>query len=91
MMYHEKAYDTAHVSNGEKVFCSYCGKEIEPFTTWDEYEGEDWYHCDCADARKEFELNKQYTELQDRIRELEKQYPKQRYRLVTRTVLEKID
>ena len=50
--------------------CAYCGKEMKQINKPGTNE---WFsHCDCPDAKKE-------REIQLKIRELERQYPKPKY------------
>lgn len=60
-------YDTICAKTDDnKVICLYCGKTVEKVVN---PKGEEFYHCDCADAQMEHQL----TEV---INKLEKALPK---------------
>jgi len=58
--------------------CLYCGEEMK--SHWDEYDK--YYECDCQDAKLERELN-------DKIENLKRQLPKEKYSIQEVKVLRK--
>ena len=65
-------YNTKSIKTEGKVFCAYCGKEIHPDREIDEgYYDYDYYHCDCEDALKEIEIQKQIESKKKDIRAIE--------------------
>lgn len=82
--------DTSCVEIKGKFYCAYCGKEISPDRTYDEYDEIRFYHCDCEKAKQEMKINKEIRLLKSKISALESTLPKQEFKAVTRTILEKI-
>lgn len=59
--------------------CLYCGNEIR--ITFEEYEF--YYECDCPDTKLE-------REIKEKIRELERQFPVQKFAIVQENVLHEL-
>lgn len=60
--------------------CMYCGKEIKG--RYEEYQ--EYFECECADAKKE-------REIKEKIRKLKAEIPEPKYDIVTENVLYKLD
>ena len=78
-------YNTQYIHHKGKVYCAYCGKELIEDNTTDHYEiVEQYYHCDCEDAKKEIsikqEIQKVTKEYDNKIYELKKSIPKRKYK-----------
>ena len=83
-------FNTQHFEYDRKVHCAYCNKEIEPDSAWDDYDREDFYHCDCEDALKEIDILKQISKKKQEIKSLECQIPKRKYVVKKKEIIEKI-
>ena len=57
---------------GTHYYCVYCGEELKSVEKWEDWDYHTYYYCDCEDAKKEIEIMK-------KIRELERQLPKEKY------------
>jgi len=62
-----------------KVYCLYCGKEID--RSYEEFE--QYYECGCEDFKKDIMID-------DKISELNRQRPKAKYELTTVEKLTKL-
>ena len=89
-MHAKLGLNTQHFVYGHKVHCAYCNKEIEPDSAWDDYDREDFYHCDCEDALKEIDILKQINQKKREIKSLEYQIPKIKYIVKKKDIIEKI-
>lgn len=90
MIYARLNYNTKHLNVDGKKYCAYCGQEIKPDTEIDHHETTEYFHCNCEDALKEIKvyqeikkLRLESKEITKKIYELEEQYPKPLFKLVT--------
>lgn len=83
MMYLNDERDTKHVISNGKCFCVYCGKEIVPITTWDEYFKNNIYHCDCDDANTEHNMKLRIAQLEIDIENCRKLLPKPKFGIIS--------
>lgn len=79
---------TKHIILGGKAYCAYCGMKIEPDVEIDHHEETSYYHCNCADALKEIEIDKKVAEKEREIRALRETYPKAKYTVTKRAIEE---
>lgn len=73
----------------EKVYCAYCGKEIQPDSEIDHGEVRDYYHCDCEDALKEIEIIKKIASLERDIQNLRRELSETKYGITMEMKVEK--
>ena len=70
--FQSKFIDLTRQGSGVHHYCAYCGKEMKTRQELDDWDYRTYHYCDCEDARKE-------EEIMDKIRELERQLPKEKY------------
>jgi len=79
----ERLYNTQGVRYNGILYCPYCGKELQKYDeVLDHYSISSYFNCNCEDANKEHEID-------EKIAELQKQYPEYKYHLKSYSVLER--
>ena len=90
MMSANLSYNTLSIKHNGKVYCAYCGKEIEADLKIDGYDSYEYYHCNCEDAMKEIEVRKEIEAAEREVCKLTAKLPKPKFQLVTETTLRNI-
>jgi hypothetical protein len=54
-------------------YCAYCGQIATKNSSWDDYEQEIWYSCDCPTAILEYQLKNDIFQFNKNIRSCEEQ------------------
>lgn len=80
-------YETKNFTIGNKILCSYCGKECkESLQEYDEYDFRLHYYCECEDAKKELEIKEEVLNVNNDARikviQLERELPKENSKMV---------
>lgn len=84
------ARDTKCIELYGKHYCAYCGEELEAYREIDHYDVTEYYCCECDDAKLELKLQDEIRELKYKISCIEYEFPKERYKITTKTILEEI-
>jgi len=70
MIHAKLPLNTKYLYFDNKVYCAYCGKEIQADTEIDHYETTEYYHCDCNDARHEIDLIRQIQKKKEELKQI---------------------